>query len=257
MTRAVYAIVGDPVGQVRSPEVFNALYAERGVNAIMVPLEVPSGRLEPMLASLRLARNLGGIIVTIPHKLEAATVAVRSSERVQLVGAANALRPADGGWEADLFDGVGFLNGLRARGVTAAGKRVSIVGAGGAGLAIAGALLSAGAAAVTICDQDRAKADAAVARLQRTWPAQTRQGAPDASVDIAVNATPAGMRPDDPLPIDLDRIAPSTLVADAIMRPPVTALLAEAARRGHPILEGRRMLDGQVEPLWRFLGMGA
>ena len=134
---------------------------------------------------------------------------------------------------------------------------MSIVGAGGAGLAIAGALLSAGAAAITISDQDRAKADAAVARLERTWPGQAWQGAPDASVDIAVNATPAGMRPDDPLPFDLGRIAPSALVADAIMKPPVTALLAEAARRSHPILEGRHMLDGQVEPIWTFLGMGA
>ncbi len=257
MTRKVYVIVGDPVGQVRSPAVFNALYAERGVDAVMVPFEVPAGQLEAVLGSLRSVRNLGGIVATIPHKLEAAAIAVRRSERVRLAGAANVLKPVPDGWEADLFDGVGFLTGLAKRGIAAAGRRIAIVGAGGAGLAIAEALLSGGAAAITIFDRDRAKAGSAVAQLGRTWPGKIEERAPDASADIVVNATPCGMRPGDPLPVDLDRIAPSAFVADAIMKPPLTALLIEAARRKHPTMEGRHMLDGQVESIWEFLGMSA
>jgi shikimate dehydrogenase len=62
---------------------------------------------------------------------------------------------------------------------------------------------------------------------------------------------------DDPsLPLDLAQLNHQALVADAIMKPPITPLLAQAQAAGHPILEGRHMLDGQVDPIWDYLGMG-
>jgi shikimate dehydrogenase len=75
--------------------------------------------------------------------------------------------------------------------------------------------------------------------------------------DLVINATPVGMQAGDPLPFDLDDLAPNALVADVIMKPAVTRLLEEASRRGHPVCEGRHMLDGQIEALWTFLAMGA
>lgn len=254
LMRRLYAIIGDPIGQVRSPELFNARFAERGIDAEMVALEVGAADFAAVLDGLRRIRNFGGAVVTVPHKLAAAMLATLPSPRVALTGAANVLKPDGAGWRADLLDGIGFVAGLAAQGITVAEMQAAIVGAGGAGLAIAEALLAADAV-VAIWDRDRDRAEIAVQRLAAVHPGRIRLRLPGGSDQLVVNATPLGMAPDDPLPIDLDALSPAALVAEVIMKPPVTRLLAEAARRGHPVHEGRHMLDGQVEAIAAFLAM--
>jgi shikimate dehydrogenase len=256
MTRRLNAIIGDPIAQARSPEVFNRLFAERGVDAEMVALHVRPAQLQAALDGLAAIENFGGAVITIPHKPAAAALAAQRSPRVQLAGAANALKRTPAGWAADLFDGVGFVAGLARSGRRPDIESAAIVGAGGAGVAIATALLEAGAGRVALHDIDVARAEAACLRLSATWPGRVEVRLPGSSDRIVVNATPAGMRETDPLPIDLGKLDPRALVADAIMKPPRTALLIEAARRGHPVQEGRHMLDAQAEALWDFLDMG-
>src|SRR3954470_24204386 len=118
----VFGIIGDPIAQVRSPEVFNGLFRERGVDAVMVPMHVGPDGLEGALNGLRAIGNLGGLLITVPHKPAAAALLRSCSERVRIAGVANALRPASGGWDGDLFDGEGFAIGLEARGFALAGK---------------------------------------------------------------------------------------------------------------------------------------
>ncbi|WP_099828161.1 shikimate dehydrogenase family protein [Oceaniglobus indicus] len=252
MTRRVFAIIGHPVGQVRSPEVFNALFERDGQDARMVALDVTPEAFVGVLAGLHGIANFGGLVVTVPHKMQAATLAHVRSDRVAIVGAANLLRPIEGGWAADLSDGIGFVEGLRQAGYGVAGRAVAVVGAGGAGLAIAQALL-AGGARVAISDLDARRARDAVRCLSGSG--DVTAGPPDHSHDIVVNATPVGMAGDPRLPFDPGGLAPGTLVAEAIMTPAVTPLLHEAARRGHPVHEGRHMLDGQVPAIRAFLGM--
>lgn len=255
MTTRLYVIMGHPVGQVRSPLVFNARFADAGRDAVMVPVEAAPDQFRAVLDGLLAVANLGGVVATVPHKQAAAAASARRSGRVELLGAANVLRPTAAGWESDLFDGVGFVNGLRTHGHRPEGRIAAVLGAGGAGLAISEALLSAGAS-VTLSDKDSDRAAAGIARLAERFGDAVQEGRPAQSHDLVVNATPVGMNGDTRIPIDLDALQPGALVADAIMKPPVTPLLQEASRRGHPTIEGRHMLDGQAQAIWDFLGMG-
>jgi shikimate dehydrogenase len=154
MVRRLYAIIGDPIGQARSPELFNARFIERGIDAEMVPLEVSSEGLSVLLNGLRRVRNFGGAVITVPHKLAAAHLAEERSSRVRIAGAANVLKPFASGWLGDLFDGVGFVAGVAAQGFAVEDRIAAIVGAGGAGLAIAAALLEANIRSIAIDDRD-------------------------------------------------------------------------------------------------------
>lgn len=104
-------IVGDPIRQVRSPEVWSALFRQNSVNALCIPLHVAAADLQPFLASMRTVRNLMGMIVTIPHKPAARRIANEVTKRASEVGAVNVMRPRpEGGWLGDIVDGVGFVN---------------------------------------------------------------------------------------------------------------------------------------------------
>lgn len=162
----LYGIIGEPIAQVRSPAVFNAAFRQSGVDAVLVPLQVPrDGFVETMRGLMRLG-NLGGFMITIPHKQATMALVDEIRPRARRVGAINAVRrEADGRWVADMFDGLGFVLGLEKSGHKLAGRRLLLVGAGGAGSAIADAAAEAGAAAMTIVDLDRAKAERLAATI--------------------------------------------------------------------------------------------
>jgi len=251
----VFGILGDPVAQVRSPEVFNGLFRDRGIDAVMVPMRVLTADLGRALSGLAGVANIGGLVITVPHKQSAAAMLRDASERVRLVGAANALRPAQGGWEGDLFDGEGFALGLESQGHGIAGRHFAIVGAGGAGGAISLALAERQIGSLSLWDVDLAKAEDLRERLSEVARAPVRVAPPGSSTDVAVNATPLGMRADDALPFDVMAIPEGALVAEAVMKPPVTRLLDAAVARGCRTHAGRHMLDSQVSAIWRYFGL--
>lgn len=256
MTQTLYFIVGHPIDQARSPEVFNARFAAAKLDAVMVPIDVAPEDLEIVLAGFWAMRNCAGGVVTIPHKIAAASLAAHQSERVAIAGAANVLRKSSTGWDADLFDGEGFVAALRRNGKRPDAMTAAVVGAGGSGLAIAAALLSANASDVRLDDIDESRAAASVTRLRTRYGDRVRRGRPDATTNLAINATPVGMGADDPLPFELDHLGDKALVADVIMKPALTRLILEAERRGHQVQRGSEILDAQVDLIWRFLGTG-
>jgi shikimate dehydrogenase len=250
--------MGDPVAQVRFPEVFNKLCAERSIDAACVPMHISAAGLEGAMRGFRAMQNLIGLSVTIPHKGPISGYLDELSERARRVGVCNAVRrEPDGRMVGDIFDGAGFVGGLKGQGIDVAGAHVWQVGAGGAGTAVSFALLDAGAARVTIRDIDEGRAAALVARLNNFWPGKAATGipAPDA-VDIAVNVTPLGLRETDPLSFDPAKLRPSTIVADVIMKPTTTKLLEAAEKHGCRIHRGHHMLDHQVTLYADFLGLG-
>lgn len=255
MTQRLYGILGDPVGQARSPSVFNARFAAEGRDAVMVPIEAAASDLEATLSGLRKIKNFAGLVVTVPHKAAAAAIARRRSTRVDLVRAANVLRPIEGGWEAELFDGDGFVNGLRSKGHQVKGKAVAIVGAGGAGIAIAEAILAAGGI-ISLSDRELHREEATIDLLNGAFPGRISLGAPGPIHAIAVNATPAGMDGDRSMVFDPATLDKRALVAEVVMKPAVTPLLQAAAELGLATHEGRHMLDGQADAIWSFLAMG-
>jgi len=253
MTKA-FVILGDPIAQARSPGVFNRLFRKRRVDAVMTPMLVSAEYFEKALSDLRTVDNMAGLVITVPHKVAAARLMKMGSRRATLAMAANALRPCQDGWEGDLFDGEGFVRGM-VEGRTVAGARCALVGCGGAGAAISFALLEAGVKSLSLWGIDPRKAETLGDRLRAAYGWEISIAPPDMTTDVAINATPLGMKSDDPLPIDVVSLRRNAIVADAIMKPPLTRLLMEARRCGCGIHAGRHMLDHQVESIWSFFGL--
>ncbi|MPY33710.1 shikimate dehydrogenase [Streptomyces adustus] len=254
----LFAVLGDPVGQVRAPELLNPVFAELGLDAALVPVHAPAAHLGEVVRGLQRAGNVDGLLVTVPHKAAVLAFADVLSPAVRLAGAANVLRRGqDGRWYAENFDGAGFVAGLLHAGRAPAGRSVTLVGAGGAGSAIAAALVLAGVARLDIVDLDPARVRALVDRLSAHAPGVVRHSPLESArdADIVVNATPLGLREDDPLPFDPARLGPNTLVADIIMTPPETRLLRTAAALGLPVHPGAPMLLRQLDLYREFFGL--
>lgn len=257
-TTRVYAIVGDPIAQVGSPRVFNTLFRERGIEAVLVPLHVAPADLAQALRGFLACRNADGAIVTVPHKIEAAKLVDRLGDSARRIGAVNAIRrDADGATVGENFDGEGCVIGLTKAGHRLAGRNAVIVGAGGAGSAVAHALADAGVRRIVVADTDQDRANNLVASLQRAVPGlDASVGLADpAGADLVVNCTPLGSNPDDPFPMDPSRLSQDTLVVDVVLKPPITPFLQAAAAAGCATQPGFKMLEGQAEAIARFFSV--
>lgn len=255
----LYVIIGDPIVQAGSPMLFNAAFRALGQRAVLVPLQVAPARLDDLLGGLRGAGNLGGIVVTVPHKLAVLEHLDEVGASGRRVGAVNAIRcEPDGRWVGDNFDGAGCVRGLLAAGHRLEGCRVQLIGAGGAGRAVAHAFAEAGIASLAVADVATERARSLVDSLAAAHPALAVSTglAPAPNTDVVMNCTPLGMRPDDPYPLDPERVVPGTLVVDAILKPARSPLLEACAVRGCVVQPGRPMLEGQVAEILDFFGLG-
>lgn len=252
-------ILGDPIAQVKSPALLGALLAGRGMNAIVPPCHVSADDFARVAASLKRIGNVDGLVITVPHKFAASAICDDLSDQARFIGSANVVRRGpDGRWYGDNCDGQGYLAGIRARGGQIEGRSVLLVGAGGAGSAIAYEFLGQGAARVAIHDADTARRDALVARLEAGFPGRASAGSDaPAGFDIIANATPMGMRPDDPLPVRAEALSPSQFVADCVTRPEITPLIAAARRIGCPTMTGLGMFEGVAERMVAFFAAPA
>lgn len=230
----LYVIVGDPIAQVRSPAGMTAAFAARGHDGILVPVQVSVADLPDFLSVATRLKNLDGIVVTIPHKFACYQVCASATERAHFLRTVNLMRRrADGSWHGDMVDGLGFVGAARAKGIDPCGMRALLVGAGGAGSAIALALIEAGVGELAIHDSAEERRDALIGRLNGLGKAPVRIGTADpAGYDFVANATPAGMKDGDPLPVDVTRLAPSAYCGCVITRPEISPFIAAARKLG-------------------------
>jgi len=253
----LYGIVGHPIAQVRSPEVMTAWLQQAGHNAILVPLHVlPEAFDETMRGLMRLG-NLDGLVVTVPYKARALALADTCLPTALQVGAVNALRRnADGSWHGAIFDGTGLVRALRAEDFEPAGRRVKMLGAGGAGSAVAIALAEAGARALDIYDTDAARAADLAQRVSTHYPDCEARAANDPAHvdghDLLINCTPIGMQAGDGMPAPFGPLDPGLRVVDIIMKPQNTPLAEHARACGCRVMNGIPMLDRQVEAVMSF-----
>jgi shikimate dehydrogenase len=256
----LYAIIGDPIEQVKSPEILNPIMSRAGTAAILVPMQIAPTNLETAIRGIKAIGNFDGIVITVPHKMRMLALVDEVLPTGMRVGAINAVRrQPDGRWVGDMFDGKGFVAGLRKHGHEPKGKRALLVGAGGAGSAVGYALAEAGVTRLTVRDADHAKAERLARGIAQAFPAAGADvglGAA-AGYELVVNATPIGMAPGDPSPIDPTGFKPGMVVADVIILAHDTPLLAAARASGCAVLGGRPMTEGQAEEMARFLGMTA
>jgi len=251
----VIAIIGDPIAQVKSPAGVTKTLNDRGRNCVVVPIHVTPSDVDAFVAGASVVHNVDGIIATVPHKFAAYRHCATATDRPHFLGAANVLRRnSDGTWHGDQCDGEAFVGGVRAAGGDPAGKDALLVGAGGAGSAIALALLEAGVATLAIHDEDATRRDALVERLHERFGTKVRTGSSDPTgCTLVVNATPVGMRATDPLPVQVDKLRRDTFVGDVITVPAVTPLIEAARRAGCPTQVGGGMFAVVLELMVGFL----
>ncbi|MBP9904805.1 MAG: shikimate dehydrogenase [Rhodoferax sp.] len=257
-TTRLYPVIGYPVAQVKAPLLYNPLFAASGIDAVVVPLEVPPAMYPEVFKSLFKVNNLHGAMVTIPHKVTTVALLDDCSDAVRIAGACNAVvRRVDGSLYGDLFDGVGFVHALRHHDFEVAGSSCLVVGAGGAGAAIAAALAGAGAGRVRLHDAHAGQAESVVSHLRQYFPKISIEAGPAelAGFALVVNATPLGMELDDPLPVDVSQITAEMLIAEIVMKREITPLVAAARARGCKTVLGREMLDAQLPLYLDFFGL--
>ncbi len=255
----VLVIAADPIAQVKAPALFNQVFARFEVNAVMVPLQVRAVHLQSTLHSLLLSPSVAGISLSIPHKNAAALLCRTLTPLATQAQAVNALRStADGSIDGALFDGTGLLRALDKAGFTYAHKRVLLIGAGGAGAAII-ASLCRHAGVIAVYDPQVDKTLALARRFAGAGPADVavaRSNDP-AGYDLVINASPLGLRDDDPLPADPRSMDHGCQVFDIVMKTPATAWVAQARQRGLAAANGFAMLEKQMPEYLRFFGFEA
>ena len=251
----LYGIVGHPIVQVKSPEVFSERFAAGAIDAVMLPLDVLPERFDATMVALLGLANLDGLLVTVPYKPQAAHFADRLGPTAGRIGAVNALRrERDGTWSGDMFDGVGFVRAFERKGCELRGRRVALFGAGGAGSAIACELATVGVASLAIIDPQRARAAALAETLRAAFPecrSEVADAVPSGS-DMIVNASTVGMSNDDGTPGEIGELAADTLVGDVIVAKEPTALIRNAIAHGCRYIVGREMVAGQADAIMAF-----
>lgn len=242
-TRLVF-LAGDPIAHTKGFSEDADMMTALRLDAAYLPMHVPAGRLAPFLDGLRHAQNLAGVVVTIPHKSEAFALG-RPDGAARRAGAANLLRPAeDGGWEGSMVDGAGFLVAVAAAGMAIAGRCVQILGAGGAGRAVAMSVAEQAPAQLAIHDPDAARAASLVAGIRCAFP-NARVAAELGTSEFLVNCSSVGMGNDAALPMPDGLIPAGGDVYDIVNRAD-TPLLVAARARGCRTDHGRSMMLAQI-----------
>jgi shikimate dehydrogenase len=246
----VHFIVGDPIAQVKSPAGVSLAFQERGHNAMVMPAHVAPTDLAAWLSSASLAKNVDGVIVTIPHKFACFDLCATTSDRASFLKTVNTMRRnPDGTWHGDMFDGMGFCTAMTDAGCKMEGKRALLIGAGGAGSAIAYSLVMAGVSELAIHDEDDARRTTLVNRLASLNRGSVTHGSMNPTgFDIALNATPMGMKSGDPYPLDVAQISSNMFVGCVITAPAVSPLVQAARGKGCSTVTGADMF-GRVRDL--------
>lgn len=244
-TQVVF-VIGDPIAQVKSPSLLTRRFAARGVNTVVVPGHVSPKDIPVFMAGLQSLRNAPGLVITVPHKQAMMDYCAEVTERARYAGAANVLRRREGGWIGDNTDGMGYVNGIRAEGCAIEGKRVLLVGAGGAGSAIAYEFLLQGVAHLAVHDVDAGRRDGLIARLETPFAGRLSVGTEDPTgFDVIANATPLGMRDGDPMPVLVDRLHAGQFAACPITKPEASPFIVAARSKGCTTMAGLGMFKAQ------------
>lgn len=253
------AHIGYPTFAFKAPLIYNPWFEKNDIDAVVVPMGVRAEEYRAIFPLLFRLTNIRGALVTMPHKVVTTELVDELTPTAAVAGAANAvLVREDGTLVGDQFDGAGFVRGVERKGFPVTGKRALVVGNGGVGSPIAASLAGAGIGGIGLFDPHSAASEALAGRLVRHYPdLEVTTGSKDpAGYDLVVNATPLGMQDGDPLPMDVDRIAPGTFVGEVVMQQEITPFLAAARAKGCPIQVGSDMLFEMIPAYLEFFGFG-
>jgi shikimate dehydrogenase len=254
----IIAHIGYPTHSFKAPMIYNPYFVKAGVNAVVVPMGCQAGDFPVFLRSVFQLSNIRGALITMPHKVTVVGLLDEISPTALIAGACNAVkRNAAGKLVGDMFDGEGFVRGVRRKGLKLKNARVLVVGSGGVGSAIAASLAAAGVSQLNLYDVNTESVERLRSSVQNHYPAMRVQiGSKDpAGLDLVVNATPLGMKIGDPLPIDMSRLEAQTFVGEVVMKSETTAFLAAAQERGCRTQVGTDMLFEQIPAYLEFFDL--
>ncbi|BDT68240.1 quinate/shikimate dehydrogenase [Comamonadaceae bacterium OS-1] len=254
----IIAHIGFPTHAFKAPMIYNPYFDHAGIDAVVVPMGCKTEDYPAFLKAVFSLQNIRGALITMPHKVTTAGLLDVVSPTAQIAGACNAVRRNEAGQlVGDMFDGEGFVRGVQRKGFALQGIHALVVGCGGVGSAIAASLAAAGIGAITLFDAYTPSMEGLASRLRQHYPAlQVTTGSNDpAGCDLVVNGTPMGMNDGDPLPMDVERIAPTTFVGEVVMKSEMTAFLRAAVARGCPVQVGTDMLFEQIPAYLEFFGL--
>lgn len=250
--KAIYGLVGYPVKHSLSPLMHNAAFAALGVGAVYTLFPLTAPEVEPFFKKLKSADNpIFGLNVTVPYKEKVVPLLDSLSPFAKKVGAVNTVvispKRALAGQNTD---GPGFLAHLNELGFSLAGKRVSIIGAGGAARSLVAvlSLVPERPTEIRLFDVEQEKAHRLAEDLGERLDVSlvsVVQRMDDLKIkdcDLLINATPVGMKPNDPALVKTEDLQPGMLVYDLIYNPAETALLQAAKSRGAKVANGLGML---------------
>ncbi len=236
----VTGLFGYPVEHTLSPAMHNAAFEYLGLDICYIPFKVSPDDLPDAVRSVR-SLNMLGINTTVPHKEKVIPLLDNIDEEAEFIGAVNTITNKEGLLTGYNTDGRGFMQSLSEEGISLDGKKVVIIGAGGASRAIS-YYISEKAADLSMYDIDTSRAQNLVNDLNKIrgnvqlLDDTEQMGMPD----IIINATPLGLKQDDPLPLNPDIITPAMSVCDLVYRQ--TAFLKSAQARGAKTVNGSGML---------------
>lgn len=236
----VIGILGHPVAQTLSPAMHNAAFEHLRLDYRYLPFHVPPDCLKQAVEGLR-ALGIAGVNITVPHKEAVIPLLDEVSDEASFIGAVNTIVNKDRRLSGYNTDGRGFMLSLAEKDIDAAGKKVLIVGAGGAARAV-GYYLSEKSEKLVIFNRGKDRLQRLVTDLsairRNVFPAEA--GERPEEFDIIVNATSLGLRPEDPLPFDPSQLTGRNVVCDLIYKK--TPLLEAARRRDCATVDGLGML---------------
>ena len=245
------AVIGDPIEHSLSPVIQQAMLDALGLDCRYECIRVQAGSVKDWLPTAA-GLGLGGFNATMPHKADLVPLMDELSADARLYRAVNTVVLREGRFLGFNTDGEGFLRSLLDEGIQAKGRRVAVLGAGGAARAVVLKLAAVGAERITVCCRRPEKASELTAASPVIHASDLSRQSTDAVLscaDLLINATPLGMHgvSTDFEDFDfLNALPPSVPVCDLIYRPLKTSLLREAERRGHLILNGLGMLIHQA-----------
>jgi shikimate dehydrogenase len=250
----VCGLIGDPVEHSMSPVMHNAAFEKIGLDYVYVTFRVKPEEVGKAIEGMR-ALNIKGLNVTIPHKVTVLQFLDKLDHLAEKIVAVNTIVNDNGVLTGYNTDGAGLLQALLERGVEPQGKKIVILGAGGASRAISFTLADRGAHLVILnrlLELEWAKELAG--RISHIFSQEVKAlelsrgnlaGVLD-KADILVNATSVGMSPDtEGTPVDADLLRPGLVVFDAVYNPIKTRLLGEAEKAGAITTSGLDMLVWQ------------
>lgn len=258
-TTGLLALIGSPVGHSGSPAMYNFSFQYHSLDYAYLAFDIKEEQVPAALDAMRLF-NMRGCNVTMPCKTKAAECVDELSPAARIVGAVNTIVNENGRLIGHITDGTGFVRNLKEHGVDIKGKKMVVLGAGGAATALQVQSALDGAASISIFNPDDpflARAKVTAEKLKKEVPNCTVQvyclddqkklREKIANADILVNGTRAGMKPnDDVSPVDSSMLHPNLIVADVVYEPEETKLLRDAKKAGC-----KQTIGGKGMLLWQ------